>query len=257
MRQVDHFHVLLADDEFYLRQCLQRRFQELQGEDFVVSAQAENGSEALELLDKYDIQLVITDIRMPVMDGLELTRTITARYPDVLTVLLTGYPDFEYAQKALRYGAFDYLLKPISSEDLDTVLSRCRTKLLERFELPEEENAGKSPEESVRSAIRYMHEHYMEEIDIGVLASSLGFHSAYLTRLFSRYAGETPLKYLTGIRIQEAKKLLATTDLPIAAVGTMVGYPDQFHFSKTFRKATGLNPSAFRKAEKEKGPDPM
>ena len=103
----------------------------------------------------------------------------------------------------------------------------------------------------MQQAIRYMEEHYMEEIDIGVLASELGFHSAYLTRLFGRYAGTSPLKYLTNIRIAEARRLLLDTSLPISAIGARVGYPDQFHFSKTFRKATGENPSAFRKKAKQ------
>ena len=121
MKQISYFQVLLADDEHYVRKGLLRRFKELQGDDFRVIAEAENGEEALAMLKKHDVQLVITDIRMPVMDGLELTRKIREQYPDLLTVILTGYPDFEYAQKALRYGAFDYLVKPVSEEALDNL----------------------------------------------------------------------------------------------------------------------------------------
>ena len=251
MKQISYFQVLLADDEHYVRKGLLRRFKELQGDDFRVIAEAENGEEALAMLKKHDVQLVITDIRMPVMDGLELTRKIREQYPDLLTVILTGYPDFEYAQKALRYGAFDYLVKPVSEEALDNLLTRVRAQLAEKYELPEEEGAARSGEECVRLAIRYMKEHYMENIDIGAIADDLGFHSSYLTRLFGKYAGVTPLKYLTGIRIEEAQRLLSDTDLPICEVGERVGYPDQFHFSKTFRKATGMNPSAYRKTAKE------
>ena len=87
----------------------------------------------------------------------------------------------------------------------------------------------------------------MEDIDIGALADSMGFTPAYLTKLFSRYVGETPLKFLTGIRIHEAKRLLLESTLTIKEVGEHVGYPDQFHFSKTFRKYTDMNPSAYRK----------
>ena len=243
--------ILLVDDEYYVRQSLLRRIRNLENEDFKVIGEAENGEEALDMLRKHDIQLVITDIRMPVMDGLDLTRKILEQYPHILTVILTGYADFEYARKALRYGAFDYLLKPVSEESLDNLLSRARTRLSELYELPEDERNNMSGEEYVQLAIRYLNEHYMEDIDISLMASELGFHSAYLTRLFGRYAGVTPLKYLTNLRIQEAKRLLLDTSLPISVVGERVGYPDQFHFSKTFRKATGVNPSAFRKQEKE------
>ena len=244
---VPYYQVILVDDEFYIRQSLQRHFNNLGSEDFKVIAEAENGQEALVLLEQHTVQMVITDIRMPVMDGLELARRIHERYPHIITVILTGYADFEYAQKSLRYGAFDYLLKPVGEEALDDLLGRARTVLNDLYELPEEKRTSLSGEESVQQAIRYMKEHYMEDIDIGVLASEMGFHSAYLTRLFGRYVGISPLKYLTNIRIQEAKRLLLDTSLPISTVGEQVGYPDQFHFSKTFRKATGENPSAFRK----------
>ena len=242
-----YYQVILVDDEFYIRQSLQRHFNNLGSEDFKVIAEAENGQEALVLLEQHTVQMVITDIRMPVMDGLELARQIHEKYPHIVTVILTGYADFEYAQRSLRYGAFDYLLKPVSDEALDDLLVRARTVLNDLYELPEEKRTSLSGEESVQQAIRYMQEHYMEDIDIGVLASEMGFHSAYLTRLFGRYVGISPLKYLTNIRIQEAKRLLLDTSLPISTVGEQVGYPDQFHFSKTFRKATGENPSAFRK----------
>ena len=250
-KKIQYYQVLLVDDEYYVRQSLLRRIRNPENEDFKVIGEAENGEEALDMLRKHDIQLVITDIRMPVMDGLDLTRKILEQYPHILTVILTGYADFEYARKALRYGAFDYLLKPVSEESLDNLLSRARTRLSELYELPEDERNNMSGEEYVQLAIRYLNEHYMEDIDISLMASELGFHSAYLTRLFGRYAGVTPLKYLTNLRIQEAKRLLLDTSLPISVVGERVGYPDQFHFSKTFRKATGVNPSAFRKQEKE------
>ena len=251
MRKINHYHILLVDDEYYLRQSIRRIMQQMDTE-FRVTAEAGNGEEALAILKEKDIQMVITDIRMPVMDGLKLSKQIHEQYPDIVVIILTGYADFEYAQTALRYGAFDYLLKPVSAEDLETALSHARLQLQKSFELPEDVSGdSRSASETVDFAIKYMQEHYMEEIDIGLMAEKLGFQSAYLARLFNRYAGESPLKYLTNIRIHEAKRLLMDPSLSIAKVGEMVGYPDQFHFSKTFRKATGMNPSAFRRQGEE------
>ena len=247
MRKINHYHVLLADDEYYLRQSLRRKLEDC-ADDFRIIAEAADGISALAQLEMHDIQVVITDIRMPVMDGLELAQKIREKYPDIFTVILTGYADFDYARRALQSGAVDYLLKPVADEDLENMLSGLRSRLQQLYELPDESGAGRlGAQESVRQATRYLKEHYMEDIDIGNLAESIGFHSAYLTRLFNRYVGETPLKYLTGIRIAEAKKLLRDSSLSIAEIGERVGYPDQFHFSKTFRKTTGMNPSAFRK----------
>ena len=246
MKQVNHYHVLLVDDEFYLRQSLHRIFQKYTDE-FRIVAEASDGIQALEMMRAHDIHVVITDIRMPAMDGLALARRLHETWPDVLVVILTGYADFEYARRGIEYGVISYLLKPVQSEDFENMISVLQKRLQKLYVLPDEQETGKlGAQESVRQAIRYMQEHYMEDIDIGSLADSLGFHSAYLTRLFNRYVGESPLKYLTNLRINEAKKLLRDSTLSIAETGARVGYPDQFHFSKTFRKITGMNPSAFR-----------
>ena len=246
MREIDQYNVLLVDDEYYLRQSLRRRIEE-EADDFRIVAEASDGREALKALDEHDIHVVFTDIRMPVMDGLALAEKIHESGRGILMVILTGYAEFEYARKALTYGVTDYLLKPVEPEELSNTLSALRVSLQKYYRLSDENEAGRlGAKESVHQAVRYMQEHYMEEIDIASLADSLGFNSAYLTRLFNRYVGETPLKYLTGLRITEAKKLLRDTTLSIADVGARVGYPDQFYFSKTFRKAVGVNPSAFR-----------
>ncbi len=246
MIQISHFNILLVDDEYLLRQSLYNYIVK-QDDVFEVTAQASDGAQALEILDKETIHVVIADIRMPVMDGLELAKKIHERYPDIIVVLLTGYADFKYAQEALRLKVFDYLLKPISEEDLATELMRIRTHLQQTYELPEDAAiSARDAQANVDYAVTFMQEHYTDQIDIGTLASTMGFTSAYLTKLFNRYIGETPLKFLTNLRIREAKRLLTETDLPIREIGEKVGYPDQFHFSKTFRKLTGMNPSGYR-----------
>ena len=247
MKKINHYHVLIADDEMYSRHAL-RQFFEKENNEFLVTEEASDGQQALDILKGHDMQVLFTDIRMPVMDGLELARRAGSLYPDLLIVILSGYADFEYAQTAVRYGAFDYLLKPVNEEDMDNTLDRLRSRLRQLYELTDEDNISRTgARESVDLAIRYMNQHYMEDIDIGLLADRLGFQSAYLTRIFNRYAGDSPLKYLTSIRIREAKRLLTETSLSISSIGEAVGYPDQFHFSKTFRKATGMNPSSWRK----------
>lgn len=246
MIQISHFNILLVDDEYLLRQSLYNYIVK-QDDVFEVTAQASDGAQALEILEKETIHVVIADIRMPVMDGLELAKKIHERYPDIIVVLLTGYADFKYAQEALRLKVFDYLLKPISEEDLATELMRIRTHLQQTYELPEDAAiSARDAQANVDYAVTFMQEHYTDQIDIGTLASTMGFTSAYLTKLFNRYIGETPLKFLTNLRIREAKRLLTETDLPIREIGEKVGYPDQFHFSKTFRKLTGMNPSGYR-----------
>lgn len=250
MIKIDHFNVLIVDDEHLIRQSLKRKI-EGSASSFLVTEECGDGQQALDILKDKDIHVVFTDIRMPVMDGLTLVGHIHDRYPDILTVILTGYADFSYAQTAVREGVFDYLLKPVDTENLTDVLERMEVTLQKKYGLMEESSISKrSAKESVDFAVHYMREHYMDDIDLGALADKMGFTSAYLTKLFNKYLNESPLKYLTAIRINEAKRILLTTDEPVARVGEMVGYPDQFYFSRTFRKYTGKNPSAYRKEEK-------
>ena len=185
---------------------------------------------------------------MPEMDGLELARAIHERHPEILTVILTGFADFEYAQEAIRQGVFDYLLKPVSDDKLEAVLEKLVVKLQTVYELPGDENlSGRSAEEVVQQVERYLKEHFREEIDLGKLAEEYGFSSAYLSRIFTKSREESPVRYLTRLRMKEAKRLLAMTDEPIARVGELSGYPDQFYFSRTFRKEVGENPTKYRK----------
>ncbi|MBQ9360640.1 MAG: response regulator [Lachnospiraceae bacterium] len=247
MIKIDHYKVLLVDDEYMLRQSLARKIAEADS-NFKIAGECGEGRSALKALEGGDYQVVFTDIRMPEMDGLELARNVHEKYPEIITVILTGYADFEYAQEAIRQGVFDYLLKPVSEEDLAAILDKINLKLHTRYELPDEASlSGKSAEDIVRQTEEYIREHFREEIDFGTLAGSFGFSSAYLSKVFTRSMGKSPVRYLTDIRIKEAKRLLTSTDEPIARVGELSGYPDQFYFSRTFRKEVGENPTAYRK----------
>lgn len=245
MKEKEYYNILLVEDEHYLRQSIVRAIDGLD-DIYKVTAQASNGNEAIECLEKEDIQIVITDIQMPVMNGLELAKHINNQYPDTLTIILTGYADFEFAQEALRQHAFEYLLKPLDPDILHKTLNKAGIKLGKIDTTVQNDFGGYDAREQVDYVVNYIQEHYMDPVDIGELSDELGFTSAYLSKIFKRYTGTTPIKMLTNIRIHNAKKLLSHSNLSIQEIGKQVGYPDQFHFSKTFRKVVGMNPSAFR-----------
>ena len=115
--------VLIAEDEPPIARAIARMVSELSPAIKVASC-VTNGLDALEYMRRDPVDVVFTDIRMPVMDGLELLQTLRADWPDCLTVILSGHQDFEYSQTALRLGAFDYLLKPISREKMREMLDR-------------------------------------------------------------------------------------------------------------------------------------
>jgi two-component system response regulator YesN len=237
---------LLAEDEPLLVGSLTRMIAGLDM-GFVVAYTAGNGLEALELFQKNDVHLVISDIVMPMMSGLELLHEIAGLRPSVPVIMLSGHADFSFAQQAIRDGAIDYLLKPLTEEKVDNALILAKIKLENYYQLIEDETlCGQTAENAVAYACGYMRANFAEAVEIANLAKSLGFSSAYLTKLFKKYMRCTPVKYLTELRIAEAKNLLYNTNLTIKEIGERVGYDNQFYFSRVFHRAVSKTPSEYR-----------
>lgn len=117
------YRVLIVDDEPEIRQGLRLKadWAEL---GLTVAGEAGNGSEAMEWLERHTAQIVITDMNMPIMNGVSFLETCSGRYPDIRLIVITGYEDFNYARAAVRHQARDYLLKPVSSSELTEVLMK-------------------------------------------------------------------------------------------------------------------------------------
>jgi YesN/AraC family two-component response regulator len=125
--------VMVVEDEPPIMRVI-IKFIESFGEEFKVVATAINGKKALEVLEKEEIDVVFTDIKMPVMDGLKLTEHIKEQMPEIVVVIISGFQDFQYARKALQFQVCDYLLKPISQEAITTVLEKISKDLIIKSE---------------------------------------------------------------------------------------------------------------------------
>lgn len=124
--------LLIVDDEVVIRQGVQTLL-EKSGFPITSLSEAKNGKEALRCIKNQLPDIVITDIRMPVMDGLELSKRLSSKHPDVELVILTGYADFQYAQAAVKYGVLDYILKPISQESINDTMMKVLLKHSSRW----------------------------------------------------------------------------------------------------------------------------
>lgn len=241
------FSVIVVDDENLILKNIVRNIEETDGH-FKVVATARNGSEALELIKKYMPHVVFTDIRMPVMDGLELTFQINQKFPSVKKVIVSGYDDFNYAKTALKNNVSDYLLKPINHTELKTLLLSLKQTLFADLNDPSvlPTSAQQTSKEIVMLVQEFIHTNYKSQIDLNTLSAQFGFSSSYLTKIFVKHANISPLKYLTEYRMTIAKQLFSNPDLSIKSVAELCGYPDPFHFSKLFKKATGESPASYR-----------
>ena len=190
--------------------------------------------------------IIISDIRMPDMDGLTLLRLINERWSDVEVIFLTGYPQFEYAQQAIRYGASDYLLKPTRFQELESAVKRAIAKHRNTAEstAPEQDIT-----EAVRQAKMYIRAHYAEDLTLKRMGEVYSVHPAYFSEQFARVNGKTFVEYLTEVRIRQARILLAERkSMPITEVAMNVGYTDSGYFSTVFKKVNGISPSEYRRS---------
>ena len=123
--------IYLVEDEVYAMMALKQKIMDLQGEYVIVGA-ADNGAAALEQILDLCPDIVLTDIRMPDMDGLTLISKLQEKGCQSLPVIVSGYQDFEYAKQAVKLGAADYLLKPVNPPELYACLKKCCEKLSKR-----------------------------------------------------------------------------------------------------------------------------
>ena len=117
--------VIITDDEIQIRKGLRMKV-DWEEEGFQIAGEASNGKEALELLRNMEIDLVITDMRMPIMDGIELAKQCQQEFPTVKVIVLSGYSDFELVRGSMKEGVKDYLLKPVAPDELVEALQKVR-----------------------------------------------------------------------------------------------------------------------------------
>ena len=127
------YRIMLVDDEEEVRKAIIRQM-DWEQLGFTVVGDAENGEDALEKMEQSEPDVVITDIRMPYMDGLTLTARIREKYPSVKILIFSGYDDFEYAQRAIKLNVTEYILKPVNGQELAQILGRVKNSLDEEIE---------------------------------------------------------------------------------------------------------------------------
>jgi len=244
-------HVIVAEDEPLLLKTLVDQIQRAD-ELFHVVFAARDGESALRYFQNVQVpDMIVTDITMPVMDGIELINTVERDYPEVKKIIISGFSEFEYARQALKMNVIDYLLKPVKKQELENLLSKLKMMLeSERTALKAPNplaNRQYSPEDIVNAVAEFIKANYSRELSLEDIAKQFNINAPHLSKIFLKYAGEAPSKYIMSLRINEAKHLLSwKKELSVKEVGEAVGYPDPFYFSRIFKQWTGLAPTEYR-----------
>ena len=271
------YRILIAEDELIERMVLKKTLEKKFGHVCEV-LEAENGKEALEIFRSTDIHIVILDIEMPGIKGLEVAEIMRKEKDGFCIMFLTAYDRFEYAKKAIAVRALEYLLKPYSEKELVVVVeealnlveeyengkhSEVRTEkvlslmgdqsgkleeVTEQIYVAEEEHEDNLSRLNVLISMveEYVRKNYMHDISMQEAAKTIHYSEPYFCKIFKQQYGQNFTAYLTEYRVEEAKKLLKQLNVSVKDVGAKVGYLDSSYFARVFKRLIGISPSEYR-----------
>ena len=259
--------LLIADDERLEREALAEMVTRRFVEHEIVLEEAENGRKAADTAILWGADLILMDIEMPGMNGLDAARAVLAQRPGCRVIFVTAYSLFQYAHEAVHLGACDYLLKPVDPDELEASIRRAIRQIETERKLealapvqpePEapaapDEEATHGGDESSQNALvmahvrRYLEDNYMFDISLDSVSEILHISPAYLSAQFKKYQKMNFLDCLTELRINAAKELLNDPFRSSAEVASMVGYEDASYFARAFKKRTGVTPTQYRR----------
>lgn len=249
--------VLIVDDEKNIRAGIRKILCESFAQ--LCFLEARNGLEAFELAVREAPNIVITDIRMPKMDGIELMSRIRGEIREkVYIIVLSGYDEFIYAQQAIKYQASAYLLKPLDKELLSRTIEAAIGELKEMQSSFDMLSGGsvkgslcvkKAQEDRCHSfieeALVWIDKHFTEDISMTQAANYVSVNYTYFSGKFKEHTGTHFSEYLKRLRIENAMRLLSDGNYRVYEAAQKSGYHDVKYFFRHFKEITGLTPGKF------------
>lgn len=270
------YNVLLVDDEDLDLEAL-RRFIPWDQLNMKVVRAMNSAISAAKYITQAELDVLITDIRMPQMSGLELAKLAQERNKSIRIIFISGYEDFTYAKQALSLNACSYILKPVNDEEVYEALVKVK-------ELLDHEQSQKKTEKAymeivqhlgtdrvaplsdikhnhmdlnkkqytknqklAQEIINYIHKHLHEVITLRNAANSFSYTPNYLGFMFKEETGVTFTDYVIQARLLKAQELLTDSNLKIYEIADKVGYRNLNYFSKQFKDSFGVSPLEFRR----------
>lgn len=256
------YRILIADDEPIERTVICKTIQKYYTNQIELIT-AENGREAVQLFQENPSQIVILDIEMPGINGLDAAAEIRKLDKNCSIIFLTAFDEFSYAKRAITVKALDYLLKPTADEELTAVLDEAMRIADEQMGILASVENGESTTAEVNdddtedmehirvravqeTILTFIKEHYMEDISLQDAAGIMNYSDAYFCKLFKHCFDKSFTTYLAEFRIEKAKELLADVTINIKEISDRVGYRDSNYFTKVFKRVEGMLPSEYR-----------
>jgi len=249
------YKLLIVDDEYIIRKGIVSfvNFSEL---NINVVLEASDGITALEIFKQELPDLILADINMPKLNGLEFAAACKSIKPEVKICIVTGYDYFDYAVTALKLGVDDYILKPASKKDISEVLAKLINKISDEKYVQEVKSIvnGLVNKPNLEDDSGYKAKIQKEiednignpQLSLTLLSDKMGFSFGYLSNLFKKLMGVTFQEYVFNERMERAKIILLSTDMKNYEIAEAVGFEDPNYFSTAFKKKYGMSPNQYK-----------
>ncbi|MDM8292688.1 response regulator transcription factor [Faecalicoccus pleomorphus] len=248
------YRVVVIEDEEAIRKGIIMSI-DFSALNCILIGEASNGVEGIKLIQEKKPDIVITDVTMPLMSGIEMIeQTLEYNYT---SIIISGYDEFSYAKKAIKLGVCDYLMKPIDKEELNNVIQSIVSSFdlsskisgllkeknqIEHIQLLETLN---KEDHLVDKIMEYINLHYSEKIFLSDIADVLNYSESLLSKRFRRVTQMTFNEYLNRFRIQKSIEYMKKGTYGLTGISDICGFSDYKYFSTVFKKYTGYTPSQF------------
>jgi YesN/AraC family two-component response regulator len=252
------YKLLIVDDEAIEREAIQY-FIHQAGWEFLAVEEAANGIQAVAKAVEMTPDIIIMDIRMPGKDGLEAAKEIREFNPNCKIIFLTAFHEFDYARKAIKVRAEDFIIKPAYSEDLLAVLTTVIAELDRGNNLAtlpvaeavtgDADSAGGPTALLMERVCRYIDQNYAKNIRLDEMCEMVGFSKYYFTRIFKQHKNMSLIDYITFRRVERTKELLRDPMISIKEISALVGFSEPNYLTAVFKSWEGLSPTEYRRKQ--------
>lgn len=246
-------NILIVDDEDIIRKSVIKTI-ELSELEFQNIFEAGDAYQALEILEKTEnnIQIVIMDINMPHINGLDLTKIIKSKNEKITVGIISGYDYYEYMREAIKLGVDDYILKPTTKQDIISLLRNLMDISAKKIQLETVSSiiSSKLNDElySEDKMLKIVEEYiFQNEFSLSFLAEKMDLSTNYLSNVFKKKYGLTFQDYVLKRRMEKAVLLLASTNLKNYEIAEQIGYDSVYYFNIKFKKYYELTPKEYKK----------
>ncbi len=235
------YRAMIVDDDRWALEDMRKSF-DFASHGFDLVGAFLNAEDALVVILEDPPDLVITDICMESVSGLEMIRACREKRLETVFILVSGYSDFEYVQEAFRNQVFFYLLKPLDSRAAREIMAR----VCQHLALQGRARGAPPADDSFGRILQYVQETYRDNYTLESLATRFFLHKNYLSELFPRRIGMTFTQYRHELRIQQAKRLIDGGHVNLLDIALSIGYDSASYFSRVFKQITGMRPQQYK-----------